>query len=687
MRVSYEWIKEFVDLKLPAAKVADMLTMGGLEVEAMESQGADTIFELGVTPNRADCLSVTGVAREVAALTKKRMRPAKKRLIKGKGRMADLISVQVRSANGCPRYSARVVSGVKIGPSPAWIVRRLAACGVRPINNVVDATNYVMLETGQPLHAFDHRFLSGKKIIVQGPKTAFEFMTLDGETRKIIPSDLLICDGNGAVALAGVMGGKNSEVADDTKVVVLESAYFDPSSVRRTSKRLGLISESSRRFERGVDPLGTVDALNRLTEIICETAGGTPTADWIDIRSKKLGSVSVRVESSEIMRTLGIDIKPPEVKDICARLGFKIVSQTKGGQTFKVPTFRPDITRPIDVIEEIARLYGYHRVEAAMPVATIAPIVKPRVASKEEPAREALLGCGFSEAVTLGFGSARHHEPFASLSPIPVELSNPLSQDEAVMRTSLIPGLLNAVALNMSRQRYDIRLFAFGNVFHMPTGSKMQEPRHMAGVMTGRRKIGSWDGSKDMVDFYDVKGAVEAMLSEMSLAKEAIVWQRADEMSFLHPGRSAVVLVSNSRVGFVGQLHPDVAKLWDIAEDCYVFEIEFGRLAQMALTERPQFSELSKFPFAERDVAILVDDKVPSVEMLKTIQNSGVSLVTDVRVFDVYRGKGVPDGRKSIAYTIRYASTDRTLTDEEVNDAHSRIIAALEKDLGAVLRT
>lgn len=687
MRVPLEWLKEFVDVKLPAERVADLLTMGGLEVEAMERQGADTIFEIGVTPNRADCLSVIGVAREVAALTKKRLRPRKTRVIKGKGRMADLIDVKVRSANGCPRYSARVISGVKIGTSPAWIIRRLVACGVRPVSNVVDATNYVMLETGQPLHAFDHRYLKGNKIIVQNPKEPFEFTTLDGETRRILSSDLLICDGEGAVALAGVMGGKNSEVVDDTAVVVLESAYFDPISIRRTGKRLGIISESSRRFERGVDPSGTVDALNRLTDIICETAGGVPTTDHVDIRSKKIAPCSVRLEESMIRRTLGVEIKLGQAKEICTRLGLRPVSHAKGALTVAIPAYRPDITRPIDVIEEIARLYGYHRIEASMPDATITPITKPRIAPKEELAREALFGCGFSEAVTYGFGSVEHHEPFASLSPAPIELTNPLSQDEAVMRTVLLPGVLKAAATNMSRQRYDVRLFTFGHVFHRPTGGKLEEPLHLAGVMTGLRKTDSWDGTKEKVDFYDAKGAVEALLNSLFLAKEALVWQRADHMNFLHPGRSAVVLVSNRRVGFVGQLHPDVAKIWDISEDCYVFEIEFGRLAQLALTERAQFSELSRFPFVERDIAILVDDKIPSVEILKVIGNSGVSLVADVRVFDLYRGKGIPEGKKSTAYTIRYAAPDRTLTDEEVNEAHTKIIKALEMELGAVLRT
>ena len=686
MRISLEWLKEFVDVKTSPEKLAEVLTMGGLEVESTEQQGSDTIFELGVTPNRADCLSIIGVAREVAALTKKRLRPQKRKIVKGKRRMADFIRITVKSPKGCPRYSARVIDGVRIGPSPAWMVRRLAAGGVRSINNVVDATNYVMFETGQPLHAFDYKFLRGGKIIVSNPKEPFEFMTLDGETRRILTTDLLIGDGEGAVALAGVMGGKNSEVSDQTRTVVLESAYFEPRGVRRTSKRLGLISESSRRFERGVDPAGTVGALNRLAEIICETAGGTPTADWVDIKPQKIPSCKVRLDAQEIKRILGIDIKLSEAKAICSRLGMTTVAQSKGSLTLNIPAYRPDITRPIDVIEEIARLHGYHRIGETLPTAKVTPVVKPRFISKERLAREALVGCGFTEAVTMGFAGTTDHEPFRDFAPQPIEIANPLSQDEAVMRTLLLPGLLKAVALNESRQRYDIRLFAMAHVFHKPQGGNIEEPFRLAGVMTGRRKLGNWDGAKDLVDFYDAKGAIEAVLKSLAIAKFA-VWQRGDTYGFLHPGRSAAVLVGNRRVGFAGQLHPQAAKRWDLSGECQVFEVDFDVLANLSLSERPQFSELSKFPFAERDLAIIVDEKIPSVEILKVIQNSGVSLVTDVQIFDVYRGKGIPDGKKSMAYTIRYANSVRTLTDEEVNKAHTEIIRSLEKNLGAVLRT
>ena len=684
MRLPLSWLKEFVDIRMKPDVVAHLLTMGGLEVELQEKVADDTIFELGVTPNRPDCLAVVGVARELAALTRKRLRIPRIAAAKGKRRISDFIQVSVKAAKGCPRYSARVIDCVRVGPSPSWLVNRLAACGVRSINNVVDATNYVMLELGQPLHAFDYRFLREGKIIVANPKEPFEFETLDEVKRSIMPADLLINDGEGAVALAGVMGGKNSEVQGDTMTVVLESAYFEPTGIRRTSKRLGLVSESSRRFERGVDPNGTVNALHRLTSIICEIAGGTPTIDWVDIESHSFTSLKIRLEMSEIKHILGVDIPAKEIKSILTRLGM-VAIQTGKIFVVKVPTHRPDITRPIDVIEEIARLYGYHRIEPTMPHACVTPLVRPRLASGEELARNALMGCGFSEVVVMAFAAREDLVPFADVASAPIEISNPLSNDETVMRTVLLAGLLKAAATNQNRQRYDVRLFALQRVY-LREGGDIDEPVHLGGILTGRRFFRNWDGNKETVDFYDAKGAVEAILKSLAIHQQA-VWQRADDCRFLHPGRSAHVLLANRRAGFVGQLHPDVAKHWDIDSECFVFEMDFEMLANLSLIERPRFSELSRFPFVERDLALIVDESIPSLEVLRAIQNSGVPLVSDVRVFDVYRGKGITPGKKSMAYTIRYSSPERTLTDDEVNDAHNSIIKTLQEKLGAVLRT
>lgn len=686
MRVPLSWLKQFVDIRIKPEELASILTMGGLEVEAVERAGDDTVFELGVTPNRADCLSVIGVAREIAALTKRALRVQQPKAVKGRGRIADILDVSVKSSRGCPRYSARVIKDVRIGPSPAWMTERLEACGIRSINNVVDATNYMMLETGQPFHAFDYRELRGSKIVVSNAKEPGRFTSLDDIERQILPEDLLICDGVGPIAIAGVMGGKNSEVSDNTKTIVLESAFFEPIQIRRTSKRLGLSSESSRRFERGVDPCGTVLNLNRLTSLICGMAGGTATVDWLDVTSQPIKPLKVVLQLSEVKRILGIELSLREVASLVQRLGMMIAAKTESSLTLKVPTYRPDVTRPIDVVEEVARLHGYHRIRETMPRADVKPIVRPKFVLKEQAARNALIGCGFSEAVTLAFTNSKAQAPFAGLAPTAVEIANPLSTDEAVMRTSLLPGLLKALAVNTSRQRHDIKLFSLGRVYHKMAGNQTEEPLYLAGIMTGKGLTEDWGGKKECVDFYDAKGAVETVLKSLGLEKQSI-WQRTDDAKFLHQGRSAHLLVSNKRAGYVGQLHPEVAHEWECDEPCFVFELNLGMLAGLSLTERPQFSELSKFPFVERDLAILIDETIPSVEILRVIQDSGVALVSDVRIFDVYRGEGIGQGKKSMAYRIRYASSERTLTDEEVSEAHNTIVNALEVKLNAVLRT
>lgn len=685
MLVTYEWLKEFVNIRTSPKELAHILTMGGLEVESYTSLGSDTVFELGVTPNRADCLSVIGVAREVAVLTKKQLKLNKTKVKKGKGKMADYLRVFVKSPRQCPRYSARVIEGMRIGPSPSWMIKRLAACGIRSINNVVDATNYVMLESGQPLHAFDYRFLRGKKIVVSTAKEPFEFTTLDDDKQKIERGDLLICDGKGAVALAGIMGGKNSEVMDDTTTVVLESAYFEPTGIRRTSRRLGLTSESSRRFERGVDPNGVVSALNRLAELICETAGGTPTIDWVDVKPRNITPAKVSLPTQEIKRILGVDLNLKESKTILHRLGINVAAKSKNTLNLKIPTYRPDITRPIDVIEELARLYGYHRIKSEMPKIEVSPLVTPRFSQKEKLAREALIGCGFSEAIVSSFANGDELKLFTPLTLKPVPVENPISSDQSFMQTMLLPGLLRSAKLNMNRQRKNVRLFALQRVYQN-VGGEIKETLHLAGILSGQRALRTWDQTGALADFYDIKGAVEAVLKSLVLSEQS-VWQRGETYEVLYPGRSADLLLGNRRVGFVGQLHPEAVKEWELTEDCFIFELDFKAMANLSLTQRPKFSELSKFPFVERDLAILVDDKIPSVEVLKVIQNSGVSILEDAEIFDVYKGRGIEPGKKSMAYAVKYAAPDRTLTDDEINEAHNRIVKLLEQKVGAVLRT
>lgn len=683
MRVPLEWLKAFVPIRLKAERLASALTMAGLEVEAVEQVGSDVIFEVGVTPNRADCLSVVGIAREIAAVTGAKLSLPAPKAPKGEGRMG--VRVQVRHPKRCPRYAARVIQGVRVGPAPAWIVKRLAACGVRSINNIVDATNFVMLETGQPLHAFDLRFIRDGRIVVRMAGEPMAFGTLDGTVRQLSPEDLLICDGRGPVALAGIMGGENSEVRSSTTAVLLESACFEPRGIRRTSRRLGLTSESSLRFQRGVDPNGTAAALHRLTEIIVETAGGVPSADQVDVSPRRIGPRRVRFSPEEANRILGTDCSAARMGTLLSRLGLG-VRRMGGALSVTVPTFRPDLQRPIDLIEEVARIGGYSAIPETMPVVTVAPLSRPRFFEEERRVREALVQAGLSESVLYGFTSEEALAPFGELGRYPVAITNPLTAEQGVMCTTLLPGLLDALRVNASRQRPGARLFALQHVFQRPMAmGPSDEPRRVAGVMSGERFPGGWERAREEIDFYDAKGVAEAVLEALRLGRAAI-FQRGEAHRFLHPGTFAYVIVNSRRAGFVGQLHPDVAARWELKQKVFVFEMHFELLGELGAAESRRYAEPSRFPFVERDLAIVVSERIPAVEVEKAILDSGVDLVR-VRIFDVYRGEGLPAGHKSVGVTLTFTRSDRTLTDEEVAAAQARIVGALKGTLGAELRT
>lgn len=686
MKLPLSWLKDFVDIKVPPEKLASMLTMSGIEVEAMERSANDTIFELGITPNRGDCLSVIGIAREIAAITNARLKSPKVNSPRGEGKISGQVKVSVKTGARCLRYSARIINGVSIKPSPKWMVDRLSACGIRSINNVVDATNYVMLETGHPLHAFDLSRIRDNRIEVRLAGKAGNFTTLDGVARELSKDDLMICDGQGPVAIAGVMGGSNSEVSPATTSVLLESACFEGAGVRRTSRRLGLASESSRRFERGVDPNNVVSVLHRLTALIVETSGGTPTADWADVYASKVAPKRILITEQEVKRILGEDIKASVIAKLLARIGLSIGKIAGGKISVSVPTFRPDLTRPIDLIEEVARIYGYDRLKGNMPCVRMAPIVRPRFVDDEHKVRAALIGAGVSEVVLYGFVKEDSLAPFAGNGSMPIKITNPISQDQGVMCTTLLPGILDVARLNIARQRTDLKLFSLQHVYHRPAGvGSADEPLALAGLLSGLRNPSAWEDSREKIGFYDAKGIIESVLDSLGLL-DTTIFQRGEEPSFLHPGRFAYVLCSNVRVGFVGQLHPDVASKWGIDQEIFIFELDFDLIAGKAHAIFPRFRELSRFPFVQRDIAIVVEERIPLVEIEKTIQESGVTLLDSVNLFDVYRGKGLKPGHKSIALSLCFSRNDRTLTDDEVVAAQKQIVKELSKKLSAELR-
>jgi phenylalanyl-tRNA synthetase beta chain len=647
----------------------------------------DWAMEINVTPNRPDCLSILGIAREVSAILRKPLTPPALSMEESDKQTKDLIKLEVLDSKLCPRYAGRVITGVNIGPSPLWMKRRLEACGVRSINNVVDVTNYVLLEMGHPLHAFDYGLLEGRRIVVRTAGEDESFTTLDGVERKLSAGMLLICDGARAVALAGIMGGQNSEVTDRTTDIFIESAYFNPTSIRKTSKALGMHTEASHRFERGTDPEGLILAMYRASELIQKLAGGQIAGGRVDSYPERIVLADVPVRTARVNEVLGTDLDTDEMADIMGRMHVAVRDITDEGFTVVPPTFRQDLEREADVMEEVARIHGYGKIRTRLPRYTMAPRPVDRSRDASRLLKDALFSEGYSEVINYSFIDPEDFDRLNLPEDDPlrrvVTLKNPLTAEQSVMRTTLLPSLINNLVWNFNRGVRDIKLFELSKVFR-PSGPGLpDEPLRLSAVATGKRTGSLWDGREGFIDFFDLKGVSETLLEILKV--EGAVFRPATDVPFLHPGKSAWIMVEGGQAGFVGQLHPDVAGNFDIPVDAFVFEIGLQSLIEMDMPET-KYAQLPRFPQVERDVALIVPDDVTSFVITKAIETMKVDLVEDVKLFDYYSGKPIPEGRKSLAYTITYRSPDRTLTDEEVNAVHSQIVESLKEKLGAETR-
>jgi len=662
------------------------LTVGQPFFEAMGL--ADVRYEIGLTPNRADCLSIVGVAREVAAMVGKPLQVPHPVVAEAGDDINKQTSVEIVDAEQGPRYMARLIRKVKIGPSPQWLVERLESVGVRSINNVVDVTNYVMMELGHPLHAFDFNLLRGRKIIVRCPGETV-FTTLDDQEHKLIASDLAICDAEGPVALAGIMGGQNSEIQPDTQDVLLESAYFDPISIRRTSKRLGIHTESSHRFERGADVNMVPVALDRAAALIAELAAGEVARGTIDAYPKKITGRQVPITLDKTNRILGLNLSIKTVAALLGSIGLEVKSgPTSESLTVGVPTFRPDLEREIDLIEEVARLNGYDNIPVSMPSGET---VDPPVSKHQRLVRnlrETVVAAGFSEVINYSFISPTAYDRIG-LKPDDarrqnVAVLNPLTEEQSVMRTSLVPSLLDNVSRNLAYRSLDLSLFELRPVYRPIEGEELPyEPTCIAGAMCGRREPLGWNQVGDDFDFYDLKGVVEALLAVARITD--VKWDASRSDVYLHPGKSCAVYSGEICLGVLGEVHPNVLDAYDIGSPVFVFELNVEEMIKAATSEI-KFSQISRYPDVYRDSAFLLDDTIPAAEILTTVIGAKGNLTENVTLFDVYRGKGVPEGKKSVAIRVQYRSSERTLTDEEINKAHGRIVKVMEKQLGAQLR-
>ncbi|MGQ0507496.1 MAG: phenylalanine--tRNA ligase subunit beta [Myxococcaceae bacterium] len=647
----------------------------------------DTVFELNVTPNRPDALSHLGVARELAVLSKIALKLPQASLKEGSGKASDKVKIRIDDPERCRRYIGRVVENVKVGPSPAWLTQRLQACGVRSINNVVDVTNYVLLEYGQPMHAFDLDNLAGSEIVVRKATKGEKLTTLDGKERTLDVDDLLICDRDVPQVLAGVMGGAKSEVSEKTTRVLLESANFQPASIRRSSKRHALHSESSHRFERGVDVDAAPLALERAAELLAELAGGIVLQGKIDVYPEVLAKKKVALRFARIGEVLGVDVPADESKRILTSLGFTVEKEANGEATFVVPMARVDVESAEDLIEEVARVRGFDSIPAVMPRGASESRPESPTVEAELRVRVALAGAGFDEVINYSFVSPAELEALGA--PKGIALQNPLSVEQSVLRTSMLPGLFQNLSRNVRHQADTILLYEIGRTY-LPNASRKDERTpvateqlHLAGVVHGRRDGRGWTHRDASLDFYDVKGALQAVLAALHVTDVEFLHT---ESKLLHP-RSAALLKHQSGVelGSLGEVHPRVAKKLSVPAGTFVFDLDLESL--LLLTQLlPQYSPISRYPAVHRDLAVVVPLELENGDVRKLSLDGGGGLVQDAALFDVYTGRPIPEGRKNLAYAIRYRSPERTLTDDEVNQAHTRIVDEVSKLLGGSLR-
>ncbi|NLP29766.1 MAG: phenylalanine--tRNA ligase subunit beta [Clostridiales bacterium] len=646
-----------------------------LGIDIVEALGlSGDVIEFEITPNRPDCLSMLGMAREVAATFKGNLRYPEANCKNEKGKASDYIKVSIKKPDLCRRYVARVVTDVKIGQSPWWLQKRLMYAGMRPINNIVDITNYVMLEYGQPIHAFDIRNIKGKEIIVDTAKEGELFTTLDGVERKLSSDTLLINDGERGIAIAGVMGGLNSEVENDTNTIVVESANFSGDSIRKTSKKLGLRTEASSRFEKGIDPNLAAEAADRVCKLIEMLGIGTVTEGRVDVYPGKVEAKQVLVRVDRVNKVLGINITKEEIEDIFVSLEMEI--ETDGNNLLVTPpTVRQDLQREEDFIEEVARIYGYDRLPLTLPKGN-KESKKTRYQVLRDITKDALIGMGVNEVQTYSFMNPKglYKVKTSSENKEFIRLINPLGEENSIMRTILTPNMLEVLAINYSRNIQDVKAFEIGNVFLNITQDE--------GLPTERENlcIACYGPGED---FFTIKGIVQEMLNKLGIKEAEYI---PDEtIDTYHPGRCAIISSNNQKLGVIGELHPDVLEQYDIDVRAYCCELNFDLIVNLADAEK-YYKPLPKYPSTSRDIALLVDEEINVGRIESIIKDNGSEILEAVELFDVYRGQQVPEGKKSVAFTLTYRASDRTLTDEEVIEVHDKILIALKDGCNAVLR-
>ncbi|MEN3335267.1 MAG: phenylalanyl-tRNA synthetase beta chain [Blastocatellia bacterium] len=682
MKISINWLSELVTLTLKPQELAERLTMAGLAVESIEHHGDDHLLDIDLTSNRPDALSHRGVAREAAIICGTALKPQVAKLTESDEAAESVAAIEIHDPQLCPRYAARVVRGVKVGPSPKWLVERLESIGQRSVNNIADISNYVMFEMGQPTHAFDLNLLHGKKIIVRRPATGEQITTLDGFTRELAADHLIIADADHPVAIAGVMGGEETEINDQTTDVLIESAYFNPASIRHTAKALGMDTEASYRFARGADFDAQRRAADRVAELIAEIAGGQILKGVIDVYPNPITRDSVALREARIERLTGLKVSIAKAAEILRALEFQVDMNAEAKTlTASAPSFRVDIFREEDLVEEVARHTGYDLVDTTLPAWSGTGHYLASE-NRRRAMRRALTMIGFDEAYTFSFVNGERDALFRRGASTPAVLANPIDVNQNEMRASLLTGLLESVQHNFNQGRRDVKLFELGRVFEATINVSRPQERELLGVvLSGAARPDDWRDARQ-ADFYDLAGVIEAVMGSLNISGFTI--ERAS-VEYLHPGQAAVLIRDGEEVARYGRLHPRIAQVFKFRQPVYVGEIEFARLLELPADE-VRYSALPRLPASARDVSMLVPDAVMWIEIERAIKELGIPEIVDLRVFDVYTGKGMPEGMRSLAFRVTYRSAGRTLTDEEIAAMHERIRELMVNRFGAQLR-
>jgi phenylalanyl-tRNA synthetase beta chain len=671
---------ELADTDYPGAEVYGILILHEDYPPGMDIRDAlmlsDTVIDYEITSNRPDCLCIRGLAREAAVTLGKPYMEPEITLSPMEGAAEQEATIRIEDSDLCPRYCGLIVKDIKIEPSPMWLKRRLAACGVRSINNIVDITNYVMLEVGQPLHAFDLDKLTDKTIVVRRAKPGETLMTLDDQERPLEENMLVIADSARAVALAGVMGGANSEISDKTRNILVESAVFDPVSVRKTAKALGMRTEASMRMERGLTPRTSPVALKRMAQMVQQLNAGRVVDGLLDVCKADLTPKSVSADWPRINELLGLTLTPEEMRDILTPLGFDV---TVNGEQLAVtvPHYRLDIEGTADIAEEVARLYGYNNIPMTLMPHSPSQVVKTERQYLMERIRECMVGMGAYEASTYAFQSEDVYEKMRLPVPNLLRIANPLGEDQGAMRTTLLPGLLASLAHNQSHKVPACMLFETGRVFITE-----QTPERLTELPDEPQRLGLvWYG--DSADFLRLKGMAEVLFDEMGLS-DAVKIEQGAHPSY-HPGRCASIVLEGNTVGTMGEVHPDCVRRNDLSGRVYAWEMELDSLLESARIERT-YCPLPRCPAVERDLAVVLAKDIPAARVHEIICREGGEWLESASLFDVYEGAQVPAGCRSLAYSLSYRAADRTLTDEEINPLQEAVVAGLARELDAKLR-